>query len=196
MAATSLLRPNGRRVSGERGAEGDERVRCTHMLGAGILARRSDLPTIAPFSPLENLANPQSQELVKPENTSAHQETDPNEVTDWMSPHVHRVEPRGLLCKVPLLPHLTPSRIDTVGSQAQQNDHAACGQKSGFRSRIHAALCPLPAPNAGVQRTHTAACVGGCGAAAVAVRCNDSLGALLNPMARKPYCRSTNAFRS
>ena len=25
--------PNGQRVSGERGAEGDERVRCTRMLG-------------------------------------------------------------------------------------------------------------------------------------------------------------------
>ena len=30
-------------------------------------------------------------------------------------------------------------------------------------------------PNAGVQRTHTAAWVGGCAAAAVGVRCNDSL---------------------
>src|SRR4029453_13894408 len=28
------LRPNGWRVSGERRAEGDERVRCTRMLGA------------------------------------------------------------------------------------------------------------------------------------------------------------------
>ena len=36
---------------------------------------------------------------------------------------------------------------------------------------------PQVAPNAGVQRTHTAAWVGGCGAAAVGVRCNDSLGA-------------------
>ena len=33
-------------------------------------------------------------------------------------------------------------------------------------------------PNAGVQRTLTAAWVGGCGAAAVAVRCNDSLNSI------------------
>jgi hypothetical protein len=30
-----LSAPNGLRVSGERGAEGDERVRCTRMLGGG-----------------------------------------------------------------------------------------------------------------------------------------------------------------
>jgi hypothetical protein len=33
----TLVPPNGWRVSGERRAEGDERVRCTRMLGARVV---------------------------------------------------------------------------------------------------------------------------------------------------------------
>ena len=34
--------PNGQRISGERRAEGDERVRCMRVLGGAFLFRRSD----------------------------------------------------------------------------------------------------------------------------------------------------------
>ena len=37
-AVFRAMAPNGRRVSGERGAEGDERVRCMRVLGRSTLA--------------------------------------------------------------------------------------------------------------------------------------------------------------
>ena len=44
-----LLRPNGLRISGERGGEADERVRCMRVLGDGILCL-SRLPPGDQFS--------------------------------------------------------------------------------------------------------------------------------------------------
>ena len=38
--------PNGWRVSGERGAEGDERVRCTRMLGRTVTHSTEGSPRI------------------------------------------------------------------------------------------------------------------------------------------------------
>ena len=44
-----------------------------------------------------------------------------------------------------------------------------------YRKNVQLGARQVKRPNAGVQRTLTAAWVGGCAAAAVAVRCNDSL---------------------
>ena len=41
MGRPSIARPNGWRVSGERRAEGDERVRCTRVLGRCALSANS-----------------------------------------------------------------------------------------------------------------------------------------------------------
>jgi len=49
-AATTIrdvVRPNGWHVSGERRAEGDERVRCTRMLGGALADGPSECPDLA-----------------------------------------------------------------------------------------------------------------------------------------------------
>ena len=50
------------------------------------------------------------------------------------------------------------------------------GTPNMYRNNVQLEARQVKRPSAGVQRTLTAAWVGGCAAAAVGVRCNDSLG--------------------
>jgi transcriptional regulator with XRE-family HTH domain len=87
---TSTARPNGWRVSGERRAEGDERVRCTRLLGR--------LPTVTSTRPYPRRRNSRQQE------SSVVPDLDPPDCLEqrfdgWLPsrliPHRHR--PRGEL---------------------------------------------------------------------------------------------------
>ena len=64
------MRPNGQRISGERRAEGDERVRCMRVLGATVASRLADLRAANRPSagPIEDRQVP--QEYLSPEHLS------------------------------------------------------------------------------------------------------------------------------